>query len=57
MSRKLSSLTTYFLENILSSFNQLPSPYNTARVYVRERPIKLFGKGVNNNRKDGYHSS
>jgi len=32
------------------------SPYNTAIVYVRERPIKLFGKGVNNNRKDGYHS-
>jgi len=57
MSTNPSSLTTDFLENILSSFKQLPSPYNTARVYVRERPIKLFGKGVNNNHKDGYHSS
>jgi len=35
----------------------MTSPYNTAIVYVRERLIKLFGKGVNDNRKDGYHSS
>jgi len=57
MSRKLSSLTTYFLENKPFFLQAEPSPYNTARVYVRERPIKLFGKGVNNNRRDGYHSS
>jgi len=35
----------------------MTSPYNTSIVYVRERPIKLFGKGVKNNRKEGYHSS
>ncbi|MDA2921194.1 hypothetical protein MYX76_17175, partial [Desulfobacterota bacterium AH_259_B03_O07] len=35
----------------------MTSPYNTSIVYVRETPIELFGKGVKNNRKDGYHSS
>jgi len=49
MSRKLSSLTTYFLENKTFLFKHITSPYNTAILYVRERPIKLFGKGVNNN--------
>jgi len=35
----------------------MTSPYNTAIVYVREGLVKLFGKGVNNNRKEGYHDS
>ncbi len=57
VNKKLFSLTTYCLENKPFSFKRMTSPYNTAIVYVRGRPIKLFGKGVNNNRKEGYHSS